>query len=169
MIDQLREERTKLHEQHSFWKNSLLPPRSPFSSWILTTRLRLWLQKPSYFSRYPHPQNLSGHTLAETGLPLLTELGLDAQAGNSAQSRFCVFVEDVWRWLDGVFGGVLSSYIQTIPPWTIKQTLSLELSVDSLIFVTRTLDFIPILTCTKSEIYKLLIVSPLYLYNCFPY
>jgi two-component system, NtrC family, nitrogen regulation sensor histidine kinase NtrY len=74
MIDQLREERTKLNEQHYFLEK--LIAASPIAIIILdfddhiaslNARAQLLFKVPS--------ESLSGQTLGETGLPLLAELG----------------------------------------------------------------------------------------------
>ena len=74
MIDQLREERTKLHEQHFFLEK--LIAASPIAILILDfdNRIASLNMKAELLFKVP-PGSLSGHTLAETALPLLAELG----------------------------------------------------------------------------------------------
>ena len=89
MIDQLREERTKLHEQHFFLEK--LIAASPIAILILDfdNRIASLNAKAQVFFKVP-PEYLSGKILAETDLPLLAELGtlLDGE------SRI---VENQWR------------------------------------------------------------------------
>lgn len=74
MIDQLREERTKLHEQHFFLEK--LIAASPIAILILDfdDRIGSLNVKAQALFKVP-PENVSGKNLAETGLPLLAELG----------------------------------------------------------------------------------------------
>lgn len=74
MIDQLREERTKLHEQHFFLEK--LIAASPIAILILDfdNRISSLNTKAEILFKVP-PGSLSGKILEESGLPLLAELG----------------------------------------------------------------------------------------------
>lgn len=74
MIDQLREERTKLHEQHFFLEK--LIAASPIAILILDfdNRISSLNTKAETLFKVP-PGILSGKILEESGLPLLAELG----------------------------------------------------------------------------------------------
>lgn len=74
MIDQLREERTKLHEQHFFLEK--LIAASPIAILILDfdNRISSLNTKADVLFKVP-PGSLTGKILEETGIPLLAELG----------------------------------------------------------------------------------------------
>lgn len=74
MIDQLREERTKLHEQHFFLEKLLAA--SPIAILILdfNNQIATLNTKAELLLKIP-PGSLSGKNLDETDLPLLAELG----------------------------------------------------------------------------------------------
>lgn len=74
MIDQLREERTKLHEQHFFLEK--LIAASPIAILILDfdNRISTLNTKAELLFKVPS-ENLSGKNLEATDIPLLAELG----------------------------------------------------------------------------------------------